>query len=142
MSTNKTLFIVKYFYFLVVFGFPIILPAQVSTFLNQSFKVDAAHSISIQINSPNLKVKYIQGTRILVETKVSLSIDNSALLHFITQKGRYDLIKELDTNTKCIKLVPKNKQNLILIKGEELQENVSYTIYIPQTMAFIDLANK
>jgi hypothetical protein len=118
------------------------LSAQVSTSLNQRFNIDAAQTISIQVNSPNLQVKYTQGTRILVETKVSLSIDNLALLNFIAQKGRYDLVKELDSHTKCIKLVPKNKQDLILIKGKELQENVSYTIYIPREMAFVDLAKK
>ncbi|MBL4649492.1 MAG: hypothetical protein JKY03_07140 [Aureispira sp.] len=142
MPTNRTLFIAKYFCLLVLFSLPIILSAQVSTYLNQSFNIEAAQFISIQVNSTNLKIKYTQGTRILVETKVSLSIDNLTLLHFITQKGRYDLIKKLDANTKCLKLVPKNKQNLILIKGKELQENISYTIYIPQKMAFVDLANK
>ena len=104
--------------------------------------MDVAQSISIQVNSPNLKIEYIQGTRILVETTVSLSIDNKTLLNFITQKGRYDLIKELDTNTKCLTLLPKNNQDLILVKGKKLQENISYTIYIPKEMAFVDLANK
>jgi hypothetical protein len=142
MAINRTLFIAKYFYFLILFSLPILLSAQVSTSLNQSFNIDAAQFISIQVNSPNLEVKYTKGTRILVETKISLSIDNSTLLHFITQKGRYDLIKKLDVNTKCLKLVPKNKQDLILIKGKELQENISYTIYIPKKIAFVDLANK
>ena len=142
MSTNKTSFIAKCACFWVLFCFPIMLSAQVSTSLNQSFNIDAAQFISIQVNSPNLKIKYTQGTRILVETRVSLSVDNSTLLDFITQQGRYDLIKKVDPNTKCLKLVLKNKQDLILIKGKELQENISYTIYIPREMAFLDLANK
>lgn len=142
MSTSRTSFIAKYVCFWAFFCFPIILSAQVSTSLHQSFNIDAAQFISIQVNNPNLTVKYTQGSRILVETKVSLSIDNLTLLNFITQQGRYDLIKKVDSNTKCLTLVLKNKQNLILIKGKELQENISYTIYIPREMAFLDLANK
>ncbi|CAA6825982.1 MAG: Unknown protein [uncultured Aureispira sp.] len=142
MPTNRILFTIKYFCFLMLFNLPILLSAQVSTSLNQSFKTDAAQSISIQVNSPNLKIVYIKGRRVLVETTVSVSIENSTLLHFMTQKGRYDLIQELDENTKCLNIIPKNKQNLILVKGEKLKENISYTIYIPEEMAFIDLANK
>jgi len=142
MSTNRNLSTTYYICFLMLLSFPTILSAQVSTSLNQSFKTSEAQSISIQVNSPNLKVKYIQGTRILVETKINLSTNNSTLLDFITQKGRYDLIKELDPQTKCLKLVPKNKQDIIVIKGKELQENISYTIYIPKEMAFVDLASK
>lgn len=142
MLDKKTLFFSNCFWFFVCLNLPIVLSAQASTSLNQIFKIDAAQSISIQVNSPDLVVKYTQGTRILVETKVSLSIDNSTLLNFIKQKGRYDLIKEFDANTKCLKLVPKNKRDLILVKGKELQEKISYTIYIPRKMAFVDLANK
>lgn len=142
MLVNKTFFLKKLVYFWVLLSFPTILSAQVSTSLNQSFDIDIAQSISLEVNSPNLKVKYTQGTRILVETRVSLSIDNSTLLHFIAQKGRYDLTKELDLTTKCLKLVPKNKQDLILVKGKELQEDISYTIYIPREMALVDLAKK
>ncbi|WMX14077.1 MULTISPECIES: hypothetical protein [unclassified Aureispira] len=142
MSTNMTSLTKKYFYAWIFFIFPILLSAQVSTSLNQSFTIDAAQSISIQVNSPNLNIKYIQGSRILVETRVSLAIDNTALLEFIAQKGRYDLIKEIDPNTKCLKLTPRKNENLLVVKGEQLQENVSYTIYIPQHMAYIDLAKK
>ncbi|MFT5648268.1 MAG: hypothetical protein ACI976_002967 [Aureispira sp.] len=142
MSTNRTSFIVKYVCFWVFSCFPIILSAQVSTSFNQSFNIDAAQFINIQVNNSNLKIKYTQGTRILVETKVSLSVDNLTLLNFITQQGRYDLIKKVNPNTKCLKLVLKNKQDLILIKGKELQENISYTIYIPREMAFLNWANK
>lgn len=142
MFTNRALYIVKFFYFLVLLSFPNLFFAQVSTSLHQTFNANEAQSISIHINSPNLEVKYTQGTRILIETKISLPIDNSALLDFIAQKGRYDLITELDPNTKCLKLVPKNIQDLILIKGKVLEENIAYTIYIPKEMAFVDFTNK
>jgi len=142
MSTNSILSALKYFCFLTLFSLPSLLSAQVSTSLNQIFKIDEAQSINIQINNPNLKIKYTKGTRILVETTVSISIENPTLLHFITQKGRYDLVSALDKSTKCLKILPKNERSLILIKGQELLEDISYTIYIPEEMAFIDLANK
>lgn len=142
MTTNRTFLIEKVVYFLMLFSLPLVLSAQASTSLNQSFDIDAAQSISIQVNSPNLKIEYTQGTRVLVETSINISIDNATLLNFIAQKGRYDLIKKLDSNTNCLQLVPKNKQDLILVKGKKLQENISYTIYIPKELAFVDLANK
>lgn len=142
MFTNRALFVVNFFCFLVLLSVPNILSAQVSTSLHQTFNASDAQSISIKVNSPNLEVKYTQGTRILIETKISLPINNSALLDFIAQKGRYDLITELDPNTKCLKLLPKGTQDLILIKGKALEENIAYTIYIPKRMAFVDFANK
>lgn len=142
MSANKIFFASNYLWFFIFLSFPIVLSAQVSTSLNQSFKTESAQSIVLQINSSNLEIKYIQGSRILVETKVSLSTGNSSLLDFVAKEGRYDLVKEMDVNTKCLTLVPKKIQNLILIKGKELQEHISYTIYIPKELAFIDLAQK
>jgi cell division protein YceG involved in septum cleavage len=142
MSANKIFFASNCLWFFVFLSLPIVLSAQVSTSLNQSFRAESAQSIVLQINSSNLEIKYIQGSRILVETKVSLSAGNSSLLDFVAKEGRYNLVKEMNVNTKCLTLVPKKTQNLILIKGKELQEHISYIIYIPKELAFIDLAQK
>lgn len=142
MLINKTIFTINYVCFCILLSFPVMLSAQVSTCLNQSFRIAEAQSVSIQVNSPNLKIKYIQGSRVLVEAKISLSIDNSTLLHFIAQNGRYDLTTALDPQTKCLTISPKNKQDLILVKGKELEENISYTIYVPKEIALAGFAHK
>lgn len=142
MRTNIFLFNMRHIWFLILLLSPVLFSAQVSQSLHQSFSSSGAESILIQVNSPNLTTKYIQGTRILVETKVNVSMDNATLLSFLVQKGRYDLTTELDTQSKCLKISPRNKENLILIKGKQIQENISYVIYIPETMKSVDLAQQ
>lgn len=132
----------RYIWLVLLFICPTLFSAQVSQSLHQSFSMHGAESISIQVNSPDLTIKYIQGTRILVETKVNVSMDSPTLLSFLVQKGRYDLMTEIDTHSKCLTISPKSKENLILVKGKQLQEHISYIIYIPETMKPIDLAQQ
>lgn len=107
-------------------------PAQVSQTIHQTFTIESADKISVDLDrAQNILFKETKGSRILVETTVQLSLPNQSLLEFVIKNGRYDLIKSIDNTRRALTLSSKKKNNVIVVKGQECQEFVSYTIYIP-----------
>lgn len=131
----------KYILFLFVV-MPFFVCSQVSKSINQTFSINNAESVIINLNSSDINIKYIEGTRILVETQVKMHLNNANLADFLIQQGRYDLTKEINPNTHCLTLKHQKERNLIIIKGEKLNEEISYTIYIPNKIAVVNLAKK
>lgn len=107
--------------------------AQTSSIkLNQTFSSRAINSINIDIHNPNLNIKTIKGSIIVVETSVEISSTNFRLLEFIADNGRYNLVGELDEATKVLNIKEPKKKDAIKIKGQTLKETVVYTIYLPE----------
>lgn len=112
------------------------LNAQVTTLLHQAFSTDGASTIRINIDEDNIKIKETKGSRVIIETRISISLPNKNLLDFIAGNGRYDLIKSYDTSTKEIVLSSKDHKNVLIVKGEICEEMLDYTIYIPPTLRY------
>ena len=107
--------------------------AQTSSIkLNQTFSSRDISSINIDIHNPNLIVKTIKGSIIVVETSVEISSTNFRLLEFIADNGRYDLVGEIDEATKVLNIKDPKKKDEIKIKGKTIKETVVYTVYIPE----------
>ncbi|MCH2022445.1 MAG: hypothetical protein MK207_08210 [Saprospiraceae bacterium] len=90
-----------------------------------------AETIIIDIKGDEVEIKETKGTRILVETLVKLSLPNEALLNFVIESGRYQLIKKYNSSTRELSLKSKKNRNIIIVKGNECQEEIKYKIYIP-----------
>jgi hypothetical protein len=112
------------------------LNAQVTTLLHQAFSTDGASTIRINIDEDNIKIKETKGSRVIIETRISISLPNKNLLDFIAGNGRYDLIKSYDTSTKEIVLSSKDHKNVLIVKGEVCEEMLDYIIYIPPTLRY------
>ena len=110
--------------------------AQVTTLLHQAFPTDGASTIRIHIDEENLKVKETKGSRVIIETRISISLPNKNLLDFIAGNGRYDLIKSFDNSTKEIVLSSKEHKNVLIVKGEVCEEMLDYTVYIPPSLRY------
>lgn len=123
---------------LLILGIPIFSFAQISQSASQAISIGSAESILLDLPSSKLEIKYIAGTRVFIETKVQISIENKQLLNFIIQKGRYDLTKTLNKNTRCLHISYSLNKNTILAKGKVVQEQLSYIIYIPRKMTLVN----
>jgi len=110
--------------------------AQVSKTLHQTFTLDGAEKINVNVVGKKVELKETKGTRILVETKVTISLPNPRLLDFVTNSGRYDLIKKMNASTRELSLESKKSNDVIVIKGEECKEVLEYKIYLPETVKF------
>ena len=126
-----------FFFFLV----PALVFAQASKKLNQTFSLDNAQTIHIDAQKSHIKIERIQGSRILVEIAAHISTPNLTLLEFIAKKGRYNLTKILDSNTGELILTENKSNNPLIIKGEEVIEKISYTIYIPNSVKYVGINN-
>lgn len=101
---------------------------------NQTFSSMNATNITMDVDDSEILVKTIKGSRIVIEMLINVSSPNTRLLEFIAKGGRYDLEKSYDDNTQTLTLSSKKNKNIITIKGEEIEEQISYVIYVPENI--------
>lgn len=109
---------------------------QVTKTLHQTFTLDATEKVNINVVAKKIEMKETKGTRILVETKVTISLPNDRLLDFVCNSGRYDLTKTVDVSTRELTISSKKTNDVIVVKGEECVETLEYTIYMPASVKF------
>lgn len=107
--------------------------AQANLKFNQTFSSMNAANINLDVANSTVVVKTIKGSRIVIEMLITISSPNTLLLDFIAKGGRYDLEKSFDDKTKTLTLSAKKHKDIITIKGEDISEQVSYVIYVPET---------
>jgi hypothetical protein len=110
---------------------------QVSQSISQMLSIEQdkdnpPSSIYIKLNTRNVQVKYMKGTRVMVVGSVKLGIPNLFFLDVLIKKGRYTLFLIPDGSSR-LRLEDKARQHMVL-RGETCRENVSYDIYIPETI--------
>lgn len=128
---------------LLMLGTPLFAFSQISKSITQTFNINDAESLSVNLNSSNIQIKYTKGSRILVETTIETSLDNPPLLEFLVQQGRYDLTKEYNPNTRSLSLFNKKKEkDVIIVKGKQLEEELTYIIYVPNKLAIFTANGK
>ncbi|MBL4648488.1 MAG: hypothetical protein JKY03_02065 [Aureispira sp.] len=108
--------------------------AQANLKFNQTFSSMNAVHVDLDIKSNDIIIKTIKGSRIVIEMLINISSPNMNLLEFIAEGGRYDLKKSFNDETKTLILTAKKHKDIITIKGKEIKEEVSYVIYLPESM--------
>ena len=109
---------------------------QLSKTISQAIDIKGFEKIHFDLDSKEIVFKETKGSRILVQTKVTLSIPNENLLNFVTGNGRYDLISETDPNNSILNISSKKDKNTIILKGEECKEKIEYSFYIPSNVTY------
>lgn len=112
--------------------------AQASKIVHQTFTLDKAEKVNINVVAKKINIKETRGSRILVETKVTISVSNPRLLDFICNSGRYELIKKVDNSLRELSLGTKKTNDVIIIKGKECYEELELTVYIPKSVQVIN----
>ena len=107
---------------------------QASQKTHQTFISGDAESIRVKVEGADVQLKETKGTRILVETKVTLSVPNEALLNFVIESGRYNLVQVVDPTTRQLTLEKKKSINALVVKGEECEEHITYVVYVPTSI--------
>lgn len=110
--------------------------AQASLTFNQTFSTLNATTLELQLNTQNIQIKPTKGSRIIVEAAVKISSPNYNLLEFMHKSGRYELQQQMDSDRKALTLSLKRLSSVMVVKGEEIQETIDYTIYLPNTIKY------
>ncbi|MCP4439321.1 MAG: hypothetical protein GY810_10315 [Aureispira sp.] len=125
----------KFFSVLVFIGIGCITSwGQVSKTIHQTFTLDEAEKVNVNVVGTKVEMKETKGSRVLVETHIKISVPNEALLNYIVNSGRYDLLKEVDKTNGELTLKSKKTRDALIIKGKEVSEELSYTIYMPTSI--------
>jgi hypothetical protein len=117
-----------------------LLCAQSTKTIHQTFPVDNASKIVLNVVGTEIDVRETKGSRVLVETTVRLSISNDRLLDYVVNSNRYDLIKTIDPLTKELVLSSPKGNNMIIVKGKEVMEEVSYVFYLPTALRYANIS--
>lgn len=111
---------------------------QVSKTIHQTFTIDGTEKININVVGSKVEMRETKGSRVLCEVTVKLAVANERLLDFVANSGRYDLDKVVDNATNELTISSKKSNNVIVVKGEEIREEISYIFYIPATIKFVN----
>jgi hypothetical protein len=118
---------------------------QVSQYLNQvvRYAIDEDNpprKLHLSLNSSEVQLQYIRGTRIMITGQVKLSISNIFFLETLISRGRYHLFLTPEGGSG-LRLEDKPRQPMIL-RGEHCQEKVSYILYLPETIETVVFEDK
>jgi len=111
--------------------------AQASKKKSQVIKLDepTVASVYLDVNTQQIEVVNTKSKRIIIETTIQTSVGSVAVIDYLDGIGRYDLVSVVIANN-TLKISP-FKRASINIKGESLQENLLYKIYLPKGVRFV-----
>jgi len=97
----------------------------------------------VRINAPSNRIEIFKtkGTRISIETAVRINAGTLPLLDYLVKSGRYELDVLVDGQANILTLSPPKSNNVLLVKGEECAEVITYKIHIPETVQYIETLN-
>ena len=127
--------------FLCVFSFQMA-NAQLTKMLHQTFEIDSVDKITLSLVG-EYEIEKWAGNTILTETKVELYSATAGIFKFfIEEKGRYDIVAEIDGMTAALfsndseRKTIKNKEN-----DTECFEIVKLKIFVPDDFNIDDPVN-
>ncbi len=112
------------------------LAAQASKTVHQTFMLDGAQKVNINVVGTKVEIRETKGSRVLVEMSIKLSVPNERLLDYVINNGRYDLLHELNNATGELTITSPRTNNVLLVKGQECYEDLTYVIYLPAAVKF------
>lgn len=107
---------------------------QLAKNISQTIEIGKAETLRLDVPDAKILWRTTKEKRIIIETTIELSVPNEALLNFIINNGRYELLSQTNERTKKMVLYSKRKRNILIVKGEECKERVIYTIFVPPSL--------
>lgn len=95
----------------------------------QAFSTEGVNTIRFNIDPNQVEVRTTRGTRVLVEINVAIN-GTMPLLDYAIGTGRYNMTAVTEGSTLTIS--PNDRNQAIIIRGETIREELTYTIYMPE----------
>lgn len=113
---------------------------SVSQTIHQALVCTDIQSVVLQLEG-TVEVRETKGSRILIETTVTLGAPNSALLQYLIDSGRYGIAQENNTADAAMSLISKKRTNVVMVKGQQCSEEVKYVVYMPPHIKYTQEAS-
>lgn len=97
--------------------------------------------VNIDLNTDNVEIRPIKGTRIFVEQHIKINSDNHHLLNFLIQQKRYELEFTTDEANKSMYLSDKKNNPKVEIREMKFEEHCKYIIFVPTSVVDVNLTN-
>jgi hypothetical protein len=121
----------KQFMFLIAFAFAAnVANAQMQKSLIKTFNLNGATVVMLDLKGEVL-LKPADNTALRLQTDIDLKNGNISLFQAFLAKKRYDVQTKAENGT--FTLTAPDREN-VKIGGQDLQETVSYTLYVPDNV--------
>lgn len=139
-TLNHLLFnIMKFIIFLLPLFISCNIFAQATGSTNDVITVPDITTIDLNLDSDDITVKETKGSRIIIESHITLeSINNTTLLEFLIKSGRYDLENRVDAMSQSLTITRKKNRNVLLVKGQDCKESIRYIILVPSSVKHVN----
>jgi hypothetical protein len=89
----------------------------------------------LDLGEGKVEIRQTKGSRIAVEAIVVVSgLGNDKMLNFLVEQGRYALKMDTDLTTGTIRISNNKTRNVLMVKGQQCQEDFTYIIYVPSSI--------
>lgn len=97
----------------------------------------------IRINIPSNQIEIVKtkGTRISIETAIRINVGTLPLLDYLVKNGRYQINVHINEQISMLTLSPPKNNNVLIIKGKECGEVITYKIHIPEMITLVETLN-
>ncbi len=112
--------------------------AQASDIAHETIMAQGVEQVKLDLGTKDVEIKRTKGSRIIVESRVTLSIPNETLLKYLIDSGRYGLETTIDNSTGVMTISRKRNANVLIVKGQECEEKFAYRIFIPESIKFTE----
>lgn len=97
----------------------------------KSFNTDGKSRLKLDLPG-KVEIKVWNNAAIRIEIAVDLPSGNSSMLDQLALVGRYNL--NANPLEETLVITAPNLYKVIRVKGEELRENIAYTVYVPKDL--------
>lgn len=104
---------------------------QTEKTLVKSFNLEGNQFVQLNLDG-NVEVKEWSKNLMQVQIKVGIENGTEAMLKSLVQAGRYNL--KSDDSTGEFKVTAPGLNRKVTVRGQELAENISYTIFAPENV--------
>ena len=114
---------------LLLLSFSLLSFGQIQRTIHKTIKQDQIHMVQVDFDR-EMEVEEWTGSRILIETTVSLEGANKNILEHLIEAGRYNLIEEVQGSV--LRLDFHNIDKRIVVRGVEVFEKITLKFFVPE----------
>lgn len=119
-------------FFSVFVSLPIILNGQLTKTVGSTIQITSeTRTLDLKIFDSDVLLKPTKSSRLIVETEIQTTLNNPKILDYLCEAGRYDLLIFRDKTTNTITISASKNQEALIVKGKEIEENITYNFYVP-----------
>jgi len=110
--------------------------AQSTDVAHETVNAQGVEQVKFDLGTKDVIIKTTKGSRIIVESRVTISLSNETLLKYLIDSGRYGVESAIDASTGVMTIARKRTKNVLIVKGQECEEKFSFTIFLPEGIKF------